>query len=235
MKTIATALVIAVTLTFGHAQEQRGFEGSLPGAYERAPVENDWHRVTIERRKDGTLTWKNAAGKEWTLEPHNEGREIWTTKDSPYPDQQLVIEQNAAGEITGLQFNNETYRPVGGAAAGKDSKVKPTELVFGNRATLAGTLEQIKTYDDDGKAVFPYYLRTKGNLIVRAAPDFVPENADEEVDGMEVKMLGGDDSALEPYNGKTVTIRGKIGTGVGLYCFGFGLYVDGIKNIEVSK
>lgn len=241
--TLSTPLVLAVTLAFGHAQAPRqprgqlGFEGSLPGAYERTPVENGWHQVTIQRGKDGSLTWKNAAGKEWMLEGHNEGSEIWTTKDCPYPEQQLIIAQDAAGKVTGLQFNNETYRPVGGGAAGRVLKPKgkgaPAEFVFGRQAAITGKLEQIKTYDHDGKAVFPFYIRTQGNLIVRAAPDFVPENADEEIDGMEVRMLGGDDSALEPYHGKTVTIRGQIGTGADLYCFGFGLYVGRKENIEV--
>ena len=40
------------------------------------------------------------------------------------------------------------------------------------------------------------------------------------------------DSALEAFIGKKVTIRGQISTGTDLHCHAFGLYVDSIKNIE---
>lgn len=58
------------------------------------------------------------------------------------------------------------------------------ELAFGTEVTLTGTLEQIKTFGD-GKAVSPSFLTTEGNIIVKAARDFAPNNADEEVEDME--------------------------------------------------
>lgn len=117
-------------------------------------------------------------------------------------------------------------------AAKPKSKGKPTELVFGNKATLSGKLEQIKTNDADGNAVFPFYLTTDSGIIVKAAVDFDPGDTGEELEGMEVKLIGGDDSALEPFNGKKVTISGQVSTGTDLHCHAFGLFVDSIKNIE---
>jgi hypothetical protein len=117
-------------------------------------------------------------------------------------------------------------------AAKPKSKGKPTEHVFGNKATLSGKLEQIKTNGDDGKAVFPFYLATDNGIIVKAAVDFDPGDTDKELEGMEVRLIAGDDSALEAFNGKRVTIRGQVSTGTGLHCHAFGLFVDSIKNIE---
>jgi hypothetical protein len=51
---------------------------------------------------------------------------------------------------------------------------KPTGIVLGKKVTLAGKIEQIKTYDDDGKAVFPFYLTTDSRILVKPAVDFDP-------------------------------------------------------------
>ena len=117
-------------------------------------------------------------------------------------------------------------------AAKPKAKGKPTEYVFGNKATLSGKLEQIKTNGEDGKAVFPFYLTTDNGIIVKAAVDFDPGDTGKELEGMEVRLIGGDDSALEAFNGKRVTISGQVSTDTGLHCHAFGLFVDGIKNIE---
>jgi hypothetical protein len=119
-----------------------------------------------------------------------------------------------------------------GVVSNPKTKGKPTEHVFGEKATLTGKLEQIKTNDDDGKAVFPYYLTTDNGIIVKAAVDFDPGDTGEKLEGMEVKLIKGDDSALEPFKGKRVTISGQIATDTGLHCHAFGLFVDAIKNIE---
>lgn len=122
------------------------------------------------------------------------------------------------------------------AVAAEDSKPRaktaPTELVFGNKATLSGRLEQIKTNDADGNAAFPFFLTTRNKIVVKAAADFDPGDTDEELEGMEVKLIGGDDSALEAFLGKNITICGRVSSGTGLHCHAFGLFVDSVKNIE---
>lgn len=124
------------------------------------------------------------------------------------------------------------YADEGNPAAKPKAKGKPTELVFGNKATLTGKLEQIKTNGEDGNAVFPFYLTTDNGIIVKAAVDFDPGDTGKKLEGMEVRLIKGDDSALESFNGKRVTISGQVSTGTGLHCHAFGLFVDGIKNIE---
>ncbi|MEM7147013.1 MAG: hypothetical protein AAF591_17915 [Verrucomicrobiota bacterium] len=197
------------------------------GQYEQVPVENDWHKVTIERDTGGKLLWKNAAGRSWPLELRNRN-ELWTTKDCPYGEAKLGIKKDAAGKIAGLEFNGGFYRMV--AAANSDPK--PLEIVFGNNATLSGRIEQLKTYDDAGKAVFSYYLYTDNKIIVKPAIDFDPGDTNQVLDGMEVKTLGGKDADLEQYKGMQVTINGHVSSGTGLNVYGFAMYIDGSKKIK---
>ena len=69
---------------------------------------------------------------------------------------------------------------------------------------------------------------------MKPAVDFDPADTNQVLDGMEVKMVEGDDSKLERYIGKKVTITGDIATGTDLHCFGFGLFVDSLKNIKMG-
>ena len=41
------------------------------GHFERTPVENTWHNVTVYQDSDGRLWWENAAGAVWEL--------VWTS------------------------------------------------------------------------------------------------------------------------------------------------------------
>lgn len=231
MNILPPLLLVAVLIAgpaFGQKQDELT-AASLVGKYAQEPAENDWHKVTIEPATNGNLRWKNAAGREWTLELRG-GNELWAAKDCPYGETKLDIKKDRAGKITGIQFNDGIYRLLAQPEQGGPA---PIELKFGEPATLSGRIEQIKTYGDDG-AVFPFYLKTARKLIVRPAADFDPGDCDEEIDGMEVKLSGADDSALEPYKGKDVTVTGRVATGVGLYCFGFGLYVDALNDIKVN-
>ena len=85
----------------------------LLGAYERVPVENGWHSVSVEW--DGaSLWWRNEAGSRWSL-TFTDGI-LNTGEDCPYGVSTLSIRlaQDAAGnylpEVTGLIFNNELYQ-----------------------------------------------------------------------------------------------------------------------------
>lgn len=82
------------------------------GSYERRPIENDWHKVTVERTSTGLL-WKNDAGVQWELS--RDGNALITGPDCPYGIQPVtpVLARDENGEhlpeVKGLLFRNETY------------------------------------------------------------------------------------------------------------------------------
>jgi hypothetical protein len=82
------------------------------GSYERRPVENDWHRVSISL-ESGTLVWRNAAGASWPLSWSN--AVLKTSPDAPYGQQTLAIEpkRDVSGEplaaVSALYFSGEAY------------------------------------------------------------------------------------------------------------------------------
>lgn len=79
---------------------------AIAGSYERAPVENGWHSVTVSVVSANMLTWSNAAGASWSLELRDAG--LWSGEDCPYGVQELDVE--ADGEmVTGLWFGGERY------------------------------------------------------------------------------------------------------------------------------
>lgn len=82
------------------------------GTYERRPVENDWHTVTVERM-GSELLWKNAAGVEWSLS--RDDHELVTGPECPYGVQRVtpLLARDEDGEylpeVRGLLFQHETY------------------------------------------------------------------------------------------------------------------------------
>ena len=79
------------------------------GMYERQPVMNGYHEVTIELI-DEELYWRNAAGVEWRLFWRD--GELWTGDDCPYGAQEVGIELGESdGEptVTELVFLREPY------------------------------------------------------------------------------------------------------------------------------
>jgi hypothetical protein len=95
------------------------------------------------------------------------GKDAWAVYDSTKEKQLKALGNtlrfaygavsSSTGEIGAGNFLDAANFGIG-VVSNPEAKVKPTELVFGNKATLSGKLEQIKTYGDDGKAVFPFYL-----------------------------------------------------------------------------
>ena len=106
------------------------------------------------------------------------------------------------------------------------------EIIFGDSALLNGKIEQIKTYDGEGRAVFVNFLYTSQEIIVRPSETQFPENANESVDGMEIKMINGNDGQLEQFIGKNVTVKGSVSGGLDLHCFGFGFFVDSLRDVK---
>ncbi len=77
----------------------------LEGRYERTPMTNDWHLVSVSV-DEGQLLWSNEAGAGWDLE-FREG-EIWAGEDCPYGAQALGL-VGTRDAIEGLVFLGETY------------------------------------------------------------------------------------------------------------------------------
>ncbi len=78
----------------------------LLGSYERIPVENTYHEVTIKQR-DGRLYWKNAANVEWRLIFRN--GKLKTGSESPYGEQDILFKLSHDGSLNALVFNEEDY------------------------------------------------------------------------------------------------------------------------------
>ncbi|MDG1479311.1 MAG: hypothetical protein P8R54_06950 [Myxococcota bacterium] len=77
---------------------------ALVGDYERQPVQNGWHEVTVIDN-DG-LRWTNADGVSWSLEIRDGA--LWAGEDCPYGPSELAValEDDA---IATLWFGGEAY------------------------------------------------------------------------------------------------------------------------------
>jgi hypothetical protein len=145
----------------------------------------------------------------------------------------LVIIITAYFSLISCSYKNTKPRP----AIGDDTS-GPTVVTFGDRATLQGTLQQIKTYGDNG-AVFPFYLKMPKGVIVRPDDNYDPGDTNQELDGMEVIMLEAVDiyeteCLLNQYKDKEVIVEGHVSGGSSLYCFNFGLFVDSTRSIRLE-
>lgn len=81
------------------------------GHFNRLPVENAWHDVSILTDDNQQLWWQNSAGKKWEL--MTEGTQLYTLDTSPYGYQQLTPDFNAMDQqLLGIWFKNEFYQTV---------------------------------------------------------------------------------------------------------------------------
>ena len=79
------------------------------GEYERTPVMNQYHEVSISF-ENNRLYWTNAANVRWNLYWRDE--QLWTGADCPYGEQEVGIRYEVIDNtlvITGLVFLNELY------------------------------------------------------------------------------------------------------------------------------
>lgn len=79
---------------------------AIVGKYERRPILNDWHIVSVDAEGDG-LTWSNAAGVSWRLELRDEG--LFTGTDCPYGVSEVLVESRE-GSVTTLWFGEAYHR-----------------------------------------------------------------------------------------------------------------------------
>jgi hypothetical protein len=78
----------------------------LVGDYQREPVLNDWHIVSVS--VDGTTaTWTNQAGVSWSLSVVDGA--LMSGADCPYGEQRLDVELDDTGVVAGLWFGGERY------------------------------------------------------------------------------------------------------------------------------
>jgi hypothetical protein len=96
---------------------------SLVGRYQRMPVENGWHDITINpvAGQAGAFEWKNKEGVAWKLLAQGNKPELGTDQSNPYPDdpeaQVVRIEyRSGTNEIARVWFRNEAYERVAGSA-----------------------------------------------------------------------------------------------------------------------
>ncbi|MBX2800747.1 MAG: hypothetical protein KTR31_23905 [Myxococcales bacterium] len=78
----------------------------LVGSFERQPVLNGYHEVTVTL-DEGALTWSNAAGVSWSLQLQK-GR-LFTADDCPYGVHEVLVELGDDGQASALRFLAETY------------------------------------------------------------------------------------------------------------------------------
>jgi hypothetical protein len=77
----------------------------IEGSYERRPVENGYHQVTVTAT-DGVATWTNADGASWGLVVVD--GYLRTLPGSPYPDESVLLEREGDA-VVALWFLGERY------------------------------------------------------------------------------------------------------------------------------
>jgi len=77
----------------------------LVGDYEREPVQNGWHEVSVTLTGED-LRWENADGVSWSLEVRD--TELWAGPDCPYGEQQITV-SFTDDTVDALYFSGERY------------------------------------------------------------------------------------------------------------------------------
>jgi hypothetical protein len=99
----------------------QGLTGAAEGVYERRPVENDWHRVTLRATEAGgtQLRWSNAAGVSWSVQWTGPSKTpgvycaVFGT-ECPYGTEAVEVLTDRGGQgVTGVRWNGEMYTRVG--------------------------------------------------------------------------------------------------------------------------
>lgn len=87
---------------------------SIAGTYRYEPYSNNWHQGTITIVNNAGLRWTNQAGVSWDMTPDLQTGVLQKAEGSPYQDQPngraFIVQRDASGQITGFQFQGETYK-----------------------------------------------------------------------------------------------------------------------------
>ncbi|GAB4191751.1 MAG: hypothetical protein Tsb002_20810 [Wenzhouxiangellaceae bacterium] len=82
----------------------------IAGQFERRPVQNDFHVVTVTVDSPDSATWSNQANVSWTLEIDD--GVLRTSPSSPYGSLPVYAELNDSNQVTALYFQAERYQMV---------------------------------------------------------------------------------------------------------------------------
>jgi hypothetical protein len=80
---------------------------AIEGTYQRTPVLNDWHLVTVTAVGPREARWTNQAGVSWSLSVR-EGA-LFSGEDCPYGEVRLDVELDGGGQVAALWFGGERY------------------------------------------------------------------------------------------------------------------------------
>lgn len=83
---------------------------TIAGQFERRPVENDFHVVTITVDSPDSATWSNQANVSWTLDVVD--GVLRTSPSSPYGSLPVFAELNEDQQVVALVFQAERYQRV---------------------------------------------------------------------------------------------------------------------------
>lgn len=81
-------------------------KAKLLGTYQRKPVQNAWHNVTISLN-GGNLRWNNSAPLSWGLEII--GTELWSLPEGPYGAQRLRVQLDANDDVVSINIGGERF------------------------------------------------------------------------------------------------------------------------------
>ncbi len=108
-----TKRILGATPTVAQALQRPDFADmsvlpmeKLVGTYQRMPVENPWHNVTITLT-DGNLKWNNAAPVSWGMEII--GTELWWVAASPYGAKKAFVEVDGNDNVTAIRVHAERF------------------------------------------------------------------------------------------------------------------------------
>ena len=105
------------------------------------------------------------------------------------------------------------------------------EVKFDDDATLLGSIKVIETKDNQGNAVSTYFFETEDEVVVVPSEKEDPGNTNEALEGMEIRLLSGDNEALKEFVGRDVMVIAKVTGGNDLHLYNFGLYLESAETI----
>ena len=147
------------------------------GTYARKPVENDWHRGSIEVDERGVPAWRNAADVEWKLTPELAESRHNKQPGSVYynsPDGKALVLKISGGKVAGFSHNGDYYERTGDVAEARRVPRGAQMLKFADTgrqlidpsvATSALWMDKLKfcASNVDGKAFF-YSTSDEGDV-----------------------------------------------------------------------
>lgn len=95
--------LITYKITYQYLFIVENFNHLAVGKFERRPVENNWHIVTITYHEpNNQYIWENAAGRKWSLYPTENENELRVGEDCPYYSHGYTIAEITNEEVYGV-------------------------------------------------------------------------------------------------------------------------------------